>query len=115
MAGEAPFISVIELYVTPFDRWAGWHSPGEIEPSDLTEGQIIGFAIGVHDFDSPGWVILIPEAMQAQPESHGFDIMDLWSDRFLDGVLLPGETPGPGDSAVGSVSWGRIKASLAID
>ena len=115
VAGEAPFISVIELYVTPFDRWAGWHSPGEIEPSDLTEGQIIGFAIGVHDFDSPGWVILIPEAMQAQPESHGFDIMDLWSDRFLDGVLLPGETPGPGDSAVGSVSWGRIKASLEID
>ena len=36
--GEAPFISVIELYVTPFDRWAGVHSPGEIVASDLTAG-----------------------------------------------------------------------------
>ena len=115
VAGEAPFISVIELYVTPFDRWAGWHSPGEIEPSDLTEGQIIGFAIGVHDFDSPGWVILIPEAMQAQPESDGLDIMALFADRFLDGLLLPSAPAGPGDSAVESVSWGRIKASLEID
>ena len=28
VAGEAPIISVIELYVTPFDHWAGWDSPG---------------------------------------------------------------------------------------
>ena len=115
VAGEAPVISVIELYITPFDRWAGWHSPGEIVPSDLTAGQIIGFAIGVHDFDSPGWVILIPEAMQAQPDSDGFDIMSLFADRFLDGLLLPGETGGSADSAVGSVSWGRIKAALEVD
>ena len=84
-------------------------------PSDLTAGQIIGFAIGVHDFDSPGWVILIPEAMQAQPDSDGFDIMSLFADRFLDGLLLPGETGGSADSAVGSVSWGRIKAALEVD
>ena len=115
VAGEAPVISVIELYITPFDRWAGWHSPGEVVVSDLTAGQIIGFAIGVHDFDSPGWEILIPEATQAQPDSDGFEIMSLFADRFPDGVLLPGETGGPGDSAVESVSWGRIKAALEID
>ena len=31
---------------------------------------------------------------------------------FLHGFLLPGETVGPAGSAVESISWGRIKASL---
>ncbi len=60
VAGETPVISVIELYVTPFDRWEGWyspvegwHSPVENAVSDLAAGQIIGFGILVSDHDPP--------------------------------------------------------------
>ena len=115
VAGEAPVISVIELYVTPFDRWAGWHNPGEIVASDLAAGQVLGFAIGVNDYDPVG-VTWIPEAMQAQPDgSDDSDIRFLRADRFLDGILLSPELAEPEDTAVESVSWGRIKASLEID
>ena len=52
VAGEAPVISVIELYVTPFDRWGGgWDSAGDHLVSDLAAGQIIGFTILVADHD----------------------------------------------------------------
>ena len=116
VAGEAPVISVIELYVTPFDRWKGWHSPGEIMVSDLTAGQIIGFAIAVKDRDPSEYGITwVPEAMQDQPDSRTSDIMFLRGDRFLDGLLLPAGPAGPGDSAVEPVSWGRIKASLEFE
>ena len=111
VAGEAPVISVIELYVTPFDRWKGWHSPGEIMVSDLTAGQIIGFAIGVNDYDpSEFWYVWIPEDMQDEPDSSTFDIRFHRGDKFLDGLLLSADAD-PG-TAVESVSWGRIKASL---
>ena len=49
--GEAPVISVIELYITPFDDWEGWDSPGEIEVSKLSAGRVIGFAMIVYDYD----------------------------------------------------------------
>ena len=49
--GEAPVISAIELYVTPFDDWEGWDRPGEIEVSKLAAGRVIGFAIIVRDYD----------------------------------------------------------------
>ena len=51
--GESPTISVIELYVTPFDRWVGWDSPGEIAASDLTAGKVVGFSLAVIDHDEP--------------------------------------------------------------
>ena len=35
-------------------------------------------------------------------------------DFLLDGLLLGPDLPGPGDSAVESVSWGRIKAALEV-
>ena len=41
--------------------------------------------------------------------------MDHRADRFLDGILLPADPGGPEDTAVESVSWGRIKASREID
>ncbi len=118
--GENPTISVIELYVTPFDRWAGWHSPGEITVSDLTAGQVIGFAISVRDRESPDsdWVDWVPEALQSG-EYTPTDLFRIFfhhrADGFLDGLLLPADLAGPGDSAVESVSWGRIKASLEME
>ena len=116
-----PFISVIELYITPFDFQRGaWSNPEESEFSDLAEKQVIGFAFAVFDADeSEHGVILTPEAMQpANPVFDSLAVIDmafLRADRFLDGVLLPGETGGRADSAVESVSWGRIKAALEVD
>ncbi len=108
--GENPTISVIELFVTPFDRWAYDDIEGSVA-SDLNAGQVIGFGIMVTDEeDDPGiWL----EA------SGGFDHLEamffLKGDGGLDGLLLPlgGGQPGE-DSAVESVSWGRIKASLEM-
>ena len=113
--GENPAISVIELYVTPFDRF-GRTSDSPAAPegsvvSDLAEGQVIGFAIVVQDVDprdddrkTAKWV----------PESLPLDQLISYKqgDFFLDGVLLP---PDPEGTAVEPVSWGRIKAALEMD
>ena len=109
--GENPIISVIELYVTPFDRWAYDDVEGSVA-SDLNAGQVIGFGIMVVDEeDDPGiWT----EASGAFEHVNG--LYFLKADGFLDGLLLPQAGPEPGeDSAVESVSWGRIKASLEME
>ena len=112
VAGENPTISVIELYVTPFDRWAYDDIEWSIV-SDLISGHIIGFGITVNEFDPPdiGWGVPWVEA--TQPVDHYWDMFSLKADGYLDGLLLPppGETVG---SAVESVSWGRIKAALEV-
>ena len=119
VAGEAPVISVIEFYVTPFDRFEPDDPEGSVV-SDLAAGQVIGFAIMVNDWDSfdrdngdtSYWV---PEAMNrgdADDRQHEIDAG--WADLFLDGILLPAGA-GPEDTAVESVSWGRIKASLEME
>lgn len=117
--GEAPFISVTELYVTPFDRWEGVHSSGGIQASDLTAGQVVGFSIAVVDHDEPVddiWEVWVPEAMEPVKETVFIDMRDLLADTFLDGILRPGAATEPeGDTAVGAVSWGRIKASLEFE
>ena len=41
-------------------------------------------------------------------------IIFVQADFFLDGILLPANTE-PEGSAVESVSWGRIKASLELE
>ena len=105
VAGEAPYISVIELYVTPFNHLTHDDVEGSMT-SDLAAGEIIGFAIMVNDWDEDRYYSWTPEAMQ-RSDSDGFtDIVFLRADFFLDGILLPAE---PEDTAVKSVSWGRIK------
>ena len=42
------------------------------------------------------------------------DIEKVRADFFLDGILLPADTE-PEGTAVESVSWGRIKASLEME
>ena len=55
----------------------------------------------------------IPEAMKYDFINGVFyDIGDYRADYFLDGLLLPAH---PGGTAVESVSWGRIKASLEVE
>ena len=111
VAGEAPVISVIEFYVTPFDWWgSGWDSAADNVVSELTAGQAIGFSIAVWDYDPP----------QEHHEEKGYlpegvDLTDmalLRGDGLLDGILLPVEPEG---SAVEGSTWGRIKASLKVE
>ena len=107
--GEKPTFWHIEFYVTCFDRLSHL-SPEDSDVSQLTEGRIIGFDIWVVDFDDDSGLNALyhmdrPDG--AEPEwPEWFD-----ASNFVDGLLLgPGGVPG--DSAVQSVSWGRIKASL---
>ena len=112
-----PIIRVIELYVTPYDGWKGIDSrPEDVVVSDLTAGKIIGFAIVVGESDDAySWGTLTPEAVQT--ENPELDILSHYrADVYLDGLLLPANAAGPvEDSAVESVSWGRIKASLEME
>ena len=71
--GENPVISVIELYVTPFDRFGRTGdspAPEGSVVSDLASGQIIGFSVLVQDvdpnrgdreYDVVHWIPAVPE------------------------------------------------------
>ncbi len=119
VAGEAPVIWVIELYVTPFDRWGEtWGSPEGSVVSHFAAGQVIGFAVVVIDHDPPEiavkrWSVEVQQSDET--DTTFWNIIRNRADSFLDGLLLPADPAGPGDSAVESVSWGRIKASLVIE
>ena len=119
VAGERPVIWSIELYVTPFDHREGLTSPEGSVVSDLSAGQIIGFTIGVYENDEgdPHEQIaqLAPEVHVMGSDSGVFDdVLGNVADNFLDGLLLPAGAE-PEDTAVESVSWGRIKASLEFE
>ena len=114
--GENPTLSAIELYVTPFDRLVIDDIEGSVA-SDLTAGQVIGFAILVHDWDEDqdGTAWWVPEAMFPGSPPALIRILRVHADSIIDGFLLGPEPAGPGDSSVESVSWGRIKAALEVD
>ena len=122
VAGEAPVIWVIELYVTPIDRWGEtWESPEGSVVSRFAADQVIGFAMVVLDHDPPAfdpqeWSV---EEVQQPDDTHATPRLNLSrnrADTFLDGLLLPANAAGPVEnSAVESVSWGRIKASLELE
>ena len=59
--------------------------------------------------------VLAPEAHVTGSDSEILDdVGDYVADNFLDGLLLPAGAE-PEDTAVESVSWGRIKASLEFE
>ncbi len=111
--GENPYISVIEAYVTPYDSWVGWEGE-EMEISQMTAGQVIGFGVVVYDKEN------------VDNTSSGEDWMAQWTpgstpdpgfsgpDRYADGLLLGPNGLVPSDSAVEMDSWARIKASLHV-
>ena len=107
--GENPTFWSVEFYVTCFDR-LNHLSPEDSDVSQLTEGKIIGFDIGVGDFDDDSG--LRAHYYIARPDGFEPDFKD--ASTMLDGLLL-GPAGESGDSSVQSVSWGRIKASLGID
>ena len=111
-----PIIRVIELYVTPYDSWQGPDSrPEDVAVSDLTAGKVIGFAVLVWESDDEySRYSLTPEAVQT--EDAEIDLLYRYrAELYLDGLLLPANAAEPEDSAVESVSWGRIKASLEME
>ena len=93
VAGETPVIWTIELYITPGDhRGLELTSPEGSVASDLSAGEIIGFAMGVFDAVKGGGqavrLQLVPEAL-ADPDREVFrDIANFRADYFLDGLRL---------------------------
>ena len=120
VAGEAPVIWVVELYVTPFDGWGeeSWHGPAGSAVSRFSAGGVIGFTIIVYDWDPPDteWIYWGLDFQQSDERTRTFDnVLRQRADAFLDGLLLPADPAGPEGSAVDAVSWGRIKASLEFE
>ena len=80
--------------------------------SDLAAGQTIGFALIIYDWDEDEWAI--PWTAQNEGVYPADDIEDLRADVFLDGLLLPADPTKP-ESAVESITWGRIKTALEVE
>ena len=99
--GEAPNLSVIEFYVTPFDELL-WEDQSGSQVSRLEAGNLIGFAIDMPDFDeSPG-------SYESRFVYPGPSLPYSDANCFADGELL---AP-PMTTAVNRGSWARIKAAL---
>ncbi len=105
--GAHPTLSVTEFYVTPFDRLI-WNRPEESVVSTLSRGTLIGFYLAIRDFDVEG-------AWRAET-AHSIVGQDYWSDTTNADGFARGLLVGPGgeipDSAVESLTWGRIKATF---
>ena len=112
-AGEQPAVSVIEMYVTPYDWWSAWDEIDQTGFSELSANQIIGFAIAITDQDRaqedcdgcPGTSWFPADIEPGVPPRWGIFLPA--ADIFVDGLLLPARS-----TAVESITWGRIKASL---
>ncbi len=105
--GAHPTLSVTEFYVTPFDRLI-WNSPEESVVSSLSPGTLIGFYLSIGDHDEEGALAESLHAMRVQDE---WTVSPMNADSFARGLLVGpgGEIP---DSAVESLTWGRIKATF---
>ena len=114
-AGEQPAVSVIEMYVTPYDWWGAWDDIDQTGFSELSANQTVGFVIVIVDQDRDldfddcsvcqGKYWYPAEIELDLPESWGKGLVA--ADLFVDGLLLPARS-----TAVESITWGRIKASL---
>ena len=105
VAGEDPVVTVVEFFVTPFDRFV-YNNIDESTVSELLPGDIIGFSVDVTD---PEDRQELPGKLYALPDVPFLSTGD--GDFFADAVLLGvGESV---DSAVEEQTWGRIKEALS--
>ena len=117
--GQNPTISVTEFYVTPFDRFV-WNSPEESVISELRPGKTIGFAIRVPDHEPKPDNLKSSHYLWSEnctPVSSGWPPLNVGSsprcsDGFATGLLVGPGGEIPDDSAVESITWGRIKAQF---
>ena len=105
-----PVFYVIEFYVTAFDRLI-WDAPEQSLVSKLFPGKMIEFAMQLNDSDT------YPPTVDRSHDLFGpdasWDKPLIWSsDPWAHGILL-GADGGTEGTAVESVTWGRIKASLS--
>ena len=107
-----PRFYVVEFYLTPFDRLT-LEDPEQSLVSDLFADKTIGFKVSMVDKDEdPGPGKFMPDRVHsllgpdASRENLG-PTSDLWAHGIL--VDAEGRTD---DTAVESVTWARIKASL---
>lgn len=108
--GEDPTIVVTEFYVTPFDLLV-WNDPGTTKVSDLSVSKIIGFAMMMIDYDTPGDAEY--QGLYHLPQ-HTWGVYTP-AEEFVDGILVNGLGQVPEVSAVEYNSWARIKASFSKD
>jgi hypothetical protein len=102
--GENPTVSILEFYVTPFDRLIK-NNQDESVASQLRPGQTVGFAIRVYDSDTG------PELNGAETYTLGGGAAGS-ADGFVDGLLMGIGGAIPEDTVVESGTWARIKASF---
>ena len=109
--GEQPSLSVIEMYVTPYDWWGALDDLDQIGFSELSAHQTIGFVIMVLDSDGDcsgcRRSYLPADVLDDHIGNWLYISRDNRADVFIDGLLLPAQ-----DTSVESTTWGRIKASL---
>lgn len=109
---EAPAISVVEFFITPFDRLV-WNSPEESVVSRLFTGKIIGLKIDVGDIDEPRQSL---DAFSSEDVHAAYSLPLIYepptADLFVDGVLVGKNGQIPEVSAVENDSWARIKAAF---
>ena len=108
VVGENPTFWVIKFFATCFDQ-LDVLNPEDSVVSRFSEGKVIGFDFIVNDWDEDSGRnarFFLSDLDDEDPGGEGADF-------FVDGLLLGlgGEL---GDSAVQSISWGRIKASLEV-
>ena len=104
--GENPTVSVLECYVTPFDQLV-WNSLEESLVSELFPGKIVGLNITSSDIDGD-FGSGIFHHLPSSPV--GLDRYD--ASNFYDAILLGPGGQLPDDSAVESITWGRLKAQF---
>ncbi len=108
-----PIFYVVEFYITPFDRLI-WDAPEQSLVTDLSPGRTMGFSMSMTDKDEdPGRGQFLPDRSHALngPDA-SWENLSWTSDLWADGILLGagGRIDG---TAVESITWGRIKASLS--
>ena len=108
-----PIYSVVECYVTPFDRLI-WNDPEQSVISDLFPDKVINFSLLLADVDTEdGDTFEVADSIHNLfGPNASYDPNASQSDFWAQGILL-GADGRSGDTAVESVTWGRIKAGLS--
>lgn len=99
--GGGPTLSVLEIYITPYDDIIPTDQEGSIA-TDLEAGNVIGFQIAMPDFDTA------PTEYRGYHNLSGQAATFRFAERFVDGRLIAAG----GATAVADQSWARIKASF---
>ena len=109
MIDSEPSFGVVEYYVTPFDNLI-WDDKETSTVSSLFPEKTIGFCLVLTDVDENKSEFDSLHGLYSSDEDDawGEDASDLWARGILTGAGSPVE-----GTAVNSVSWARIKASLS--